>query len=234
MDERQRIARLKQQFEHLPPVRVGIGDDAAVLDLPAGELVWTVDCAVEGTHFTRDLLSMHTLGWRSLMAAASDVAAMGAEPLAVLSALQLPPDLRDQQLEQINDGLQAAARAIGTSVAGGNLSSGPCLSITLSVAGTPLRNAVLRSGARPGDTLRLSGPCGVAALGLRALQRAEQAPLASDLEHAVERWRRPRARFDLAPHLAAKASAKSSMQALTMLIVDSSASAKTAVEPVRA
>ena len=71
---------------------MGIGDDAAVLEVAAAgtRLVWTVDEQVEGTHFRRELLAWRDVGWRSFMAAASDVAAMGAAPWCALAALVLP------------------------------------------------------------------------------------------------------------------------------------------------
>src|SRR5271170_2376015 len=74
-------------------VVLGIGDDAAVLDArPGRRLVWTVDTQVEGVHFRRDWLSAGEIGWRAFVAAASDLAAMGAEPWCALSALVLPKD----------------------------------------------------------------------------------------------------------------------------------------------
>ena len=90
----------------------------------AARLVWTVDEQVEGTHFRRDLVSWHDVGWRSFMAAASDVAAMGAEPWCALSALVVPDDVDDAALEQLARGQQAAAHAVGAPVVGGNLARG--------------------------------------------------------------------------------------------------------------
>ena len=98
--ERARVARLALRFAPAPAgVEVGIGDDAAVLASHAGRaLVWTVDTAVEGVHFRRAWLTLVDLGWRSFMAAASDLAAMGATPRGALSSLILPADLGDDAL----------------------------------------------------------------------------------------------------------------------------------------
>src|SRR5579883_2902466 len=99
MDEEGRIALLSRLLGAAPGgagIEVGIGDDAAVLVPGAvgGErLVWTIDEQVEGTHFRRELLSWRDVGWRSFMAAASDVAAMGARPWCALGAMVLPEDL---------------------------------------------------------------------------------------------------------------------------------------------
>jgi thiamine-monophosphate kinase len=171
-------------------VEVGIGDDAAVLaGAPANtKLVWTIDEQVEGTHFRRDLLSMRDVGWRSLMAAASDVAAMGARPWCVLAALSLPEDVGDEALAAIAGGQAEAAHALGAPVVGGNLARGPVLSIATTVLGCAER-PVLRAGARPGDVLWLAGSVGLAAAGLRALERAKGDD--DRLAVAVAAWRTP-------------------------------------------
>src|SRR5580700_2961585 len=91
-----------------PGVRTGIGDDAAILDSPGGRIVWTIDEQVEGVHFRRDLLRWRDIGWRSFMAAASDVAAMGATPWCTLTSLVLPQDVDDTALAEIARGQREA------------------------------------------------------------------------------------------------------------------------------
>ena len=171
-------------------IEVGIGDDAAVLALSGRRLVWTIDEQVEGTHFRRDLLSWRDMGWRSFMAAASDVAAMGAEPWCALAALVLPDDVDDAALEQVAQGQAAAAQAVGAPVVGGNLARGPALSIATTLLGICPR-AILRGGALPGDGLWLAGRLGLAAAGLRALLAGKEAT--ASLAAAVLAWRAPRA-----------------------------------------
>jgi thiamine-monophosphate kinase len=179
-------------------IEVGIGDDAAVLALPAAggdhdvgrRLVWTVDEQVEGTHFRRDLVSWRDIGWRSFMAAASDVAAMGADPWCALSALVVPDGVDDAALEELAQGQQAATQAVGAPVVGGNLARGPVLSIATTLLGT-CRRAVLRGGAMPGDGLWMAGRVGLAAAGLRALLTGKGGM--ASLETAVLAWRTPRA-----------------------------------------
>jgi thiamine-monophosphate kinase len=192
VDERARIDMLARLLAASGPgVEIGIGDDAAVLAVPgARRLVWTIDEQVEGVHFRRDLLSWHDVGWRSFMAAASDVAAMGAEPWCALAALVLPADVGDEALEELARGQRDAAVAIGAPIVGGNLSRGPALSIATTVLGTCER-ATARAGARPGDGVWLAGRVGLAAAGLRALERGH----ADDprLSPAVLAWRAPRA-----------------------------------------
>jgi thiamine-monophosphate kinase len=172
-------------------VERGIGDDAAVLTAPGtGKLVWTIDEQVEGVHFRRGWLEGTDIGWRSMMAAASDLAAMGAEPWCALAALVLPADVDDAALEAIAGGQRDAAAAIGAAVVGGNLSRGPALSIATTFLGRCER-AVERGGARPGDGLWAAGAIGLAAAGLGALERG----IAGDprVAEAVEAWRRPKA-----------------------------------------
>jgi thiamine-monophosphate kinase len=190
MNEDERVALLSEIFaRHDARVIVGIGDDAAVLE---GGLVWTVDAQVDGVHFRRAWLSWDDVGWRSFMAAASDLAAMGAEPVAALSALVLPPDVDDEALAALARGQRAASDAIDLPIAGGNLSRGTELSITTTAIGRASA-PVLRAGARAGDGIFVAGAVGLAGAGLAALAsgRVQDARVAA----ALEAWRRPRARI---------------------------------------
>ena len=204
MSEDLRIRNLTDVFgqaDRLPSVRVGIGDDAAVVGELGGVLtVLTVDTHVEDVHFRRSWLSFRDLGYRSFMAAASDVAAMGAVPTFALSSLILPADLTDDELSQLAHGQADAARDLGAVVVGGNLARGP-LSITTTVLGRlephqgasgALAAPLPRSGAKEGDLLLLGGPVGLAAAGLAALMNNVQ-----NAHDEISAWRRPRARVDL-------------------------------------
>ncbi len=196
MSEDDRVRKLAEALAQAPlraDVRVGIGDDAAVV---SDGIVLTVDTHVEDVHFKRAWLSFEALGYRSFMAAASDVAAMGARPTFALSSLILPEQMTDAEVLAIGRGQAAAARELGAAVVGGNLSRGP-LSITTTVLGQATRS-LLRSSAQPGDLLLLGGPIGLAAAGLSVLMRGGAADL--DLTDA---WRVPRARVELGAALVA-------------------------------
>ena len=190
----------------IPGLTLGIGDDAAVLSPVAESLVWTVDAAVEGVHFRFDLLGPRAVGYRATMAAASDLGAMGARPLGLLSSLILPPTFEDEALFELARGQREAAEALGTAVVGGNLARGPSVSITttaLGAASTPLT----RSGARAGDELWLCGAVGLAAAGLALLLEGRREPLTPAEGLALESFLRPRARIPEGLELAEKASA---------------------------
>lgn len=197
MNEFERIRRLRALFGEPPDgVSLGIGDDAAVLDVPAGrKLVWTIDDCVEDVHFSRRIASWWDVGYRSLMAAASDVAAMAAEPLGVLSALGLPKDLSDEAVDGIAQGQDAAARAIGTAVIGGNLSAASIVTVTTTVLGHTSR-APRRDGANAGDVVAVCGAVGLAAAGLRLLLDSPSTDSFTEAQWAaVEAWRHPMARI---------------------------------------
>jgi thiamine-monophosphate kinase len=150
-------------------VVLGIGDDAAVLRLPAAAaLVLTTDALVEGVHFLPGAPA-RSLGHRALAVNLSDIAAMGANPCWALLALNLPA-LDARWLEEFAAGFGALARAHGVALVGGNLSGG-ALSITVQLAGVlPVGEGLRRDGARAGDDLYVSGSVGDAAAGLKWLQ----------------------------------------------------------------
>ncbi len=154
---------------------LGIGDDAAILDPPAGEhLLLTTDSLVEGVHFARRWMPPRFLGRKAVAASASDIAAMGGEPLAVLLSLGVPPEIEVEALWQLVEGVHERARELGMNLVGGNLalSPGGILIVDVTVAGATVRKRALRrSGARPGNGIYLSGRIGAASTGLKLLER---------------------------------------------------------------
>lgn len=203
--EHQRIARIRALLARpsAAHVQVGIGDDCAVLAQAAGPRVWTIDAAVEGVHFRRDRMALADIGFRAFMAAASDLAAMGAKATAALSALILPATLSDDELEALISGIARASDACACPVVGGNLARGNELSLTTTVLGEPHTRVLLRSGARAGDGLFVTGPLGGAALGMHALFADRREP---DFEPYLRAFLAPRARLDLSQDLGCLAS----------------------------
>ncbi len=160
----------------LPPgerTLVGIGDDAAVLAVPDGRVVATTDFLLEGRHFRRDWSSAADVGHKAAARSLADLAAMGAEPSALLVALAAPADLPVSWARELAQGLAAeCARAsrCGASVIGGDTARAD--SVILAVTGLgdlAGRAPVLRSGAAPGDLVAVAGLLGHAAAGLALL-----------------------------------------------------------------
>ena len=150
----------------------GPGDDAAVLPRRGGETCVTVDAVVEGVHFRRASSRLEDVGHKALAVNLSDLAAMGARPLWALVALGVPRGFRLADARRLGAGFGALARATGTEVVGGNVTRAPGLSLTVTVGGeVPPGRALLRSGARPGDRVWVSGVLGDARLGLALLEK---------------------------------------------------------------
>lgn len=152
---------------------VGVGDDGAVVrPSPGTELVVSTDMLVSGTHFLPDA-NPDDLGWKTLAVNVSDMAAMGATPRWALLAAALPA-ATESWIERFARGFFACADAFGIDVIGGDTTRGPrnfCVTIFGEV---PVGRALLRSGARPGDEIWVSGNPGRAALGLAHLQGRAQ------------------------------------------------------------
>lgn len=203
-NEQERIALLRAHLGAVVPgILVGIGDDATVLAGDPRSLVWTVDAQIDGTHFRTDWASWEDIGWRSYMAAASDLAAMGAQPYAALSALALAPSVTDEDLDAFARGQAMAAAKVGAPVVGGNLARASETSVTTTLLGR-VTKPMLRAGARPGDGVWLAGAVGMAAAGLEALQKSMQSASIAAFVHA---WRRPEARIAEGIRASAHASA---------------------------
>ncbi len=153
-------------------VKLGIGDDAAVLEVPAGQhLVAATDTLNAGTHFPFDT-SPHDIAYKCLAVNLSDMAAMGAVPRWALLSLSLP-DANPEWVRSFTEGFQSLALAHGVALVGGDTTSGP-LSVSLTALGLvePGRQ-LMRSGANPGDLLVVSGTIGGAARVLELLQAGD-------------------------------------------------------------
>jgi len=174
----------------LPPgVEVGPGDDAAVL---SGGWVISTDMSVEDVHFRRGWLTDEEIGYRATSAALSDLAAMGAEPVAVLVSMAAPRGAR-VDVAAAQAGVRAAAAAVGAAVIGGDLSRSPGpLFVDVVVLGRTDR-PVSRAGARPGDEVWVSGTLGTGAAALRVWDAGGVPP-----EPLRERFARPMPRTALA------------------------------------
>lgn len=174
--------------------RLGIGDDCALLgDVPAGEcLAVSTDMLVAGRHFFDDV-DPAALGWKSLAVNLSDLAAMGARPMAFTLALALPA-IDDRWLSAFAEGLLALAAGHGCELVGGDTTRGP-LTISITVFGSvPPARALRRDAGRPGDDIWVSGPLGAAAWAVARRQAGEPLPVGHP---ALARLDRPQPRVTL-------------------------------------
>ena len=158
-------------------VRTGIGDDCAVLGSVAGrDFLVTTDFSLEGIHFRRDWHSADSIGHRCLTRGLSDIAAMGGEPMAAFLSLAVPPEVPQSWVRGFARGLLRLADRYGVSLAGGDTAESPkgILADIMVVGSVPAGRAALRSGARPGDRIYVSGELGGSAAAIKQMRSAKK------------------------------------------------------------
>ncbi len=199
MGEFELLAKLRERLpKDGPQVKLGSGDDAAVT-VPGGATATSVDAIIEGVHFRRGESDLRTVGRKALATALSDLAAMGAEAGEAYVVLGAPADLSEQDHLALLDGLLELGAETGTTLAGGDVTRAPALTLAVTVVGhaATAEGFVTRAGAEPGDLLVLTGEIGGAAAGRLLLEHA-------DLEAAVPEATAARLRdrqLDPAPRL---------------------------------
>jgi thiamine-monophosphate kinase len=152
-------------------ILVGIGDDAAVIKTKKGLQVLTTDCIVEGDHFSRKWFTPKQIGMKSIEINVSDVAAMGGIPKYVLVSLCLPQALDVDFVEEMYKGMWASCDKYGIEIIGGNMTHSDQIVISITLTGeVDEKNLSLRSGAKPGDLIFVSGHLGNGRAGLRLFQ----------------------------------------------------------------
>ena len=173
-----------------------IGDDAAVLQVPAGEkLVVSTDTSLEGVHFRRDWLNHFEIGYRATAASLSDLAAMGARPLGLVIALTLPKADREDA-RPIATGIREGASAVLCPIVGGDLTAGETLALTITALGSVAR-PLSRAGAKPGQRVYVTGQLGGPAEALKAWNAGKEPS-----ERDRDRFAHPIPRIDAAIGLA--------------------------------
>jgi thiamine-monophosphate kinase len=177
------IDRLIQLLPPPEPGSVGIGDDSAAVKAPTGWLLLAADTVVAGVHADLNLSGLDDLGWKAMAVNVSDIAAMGGRPLHALVTVAGPPDT---DLDLLYRGVAEASRTYSCPVVGGDLANSTALVVTVAITGTMDGDPVLRSGAKVGDGIYLTGPVGLSAAGLRQLRAGR-----TEITAAVSAHRRP-------------------------------------------
>ncbi|MDO8751113.1 MAG: thiamine-phosphate kinase [Dehalococcoidia bacterium] len=180
------------------PLVIGIGDDAAAWRIAAWRMndaieLSTTDTVVDGVHFTRETTPWHDLGWKVMVANLSDIAAMGGVPLYALVTLGLPEDTPVADIELLYQGMIECCREYGAAIAGGDVVRSPVAFVSVTLNGVHHGQPMLRSAAKVGDLLAVTGFLGSSRGGLELLIRHPTV----DSEAAIylcQAHRRPRPR----------------------------------------
>lgn len=205
MSELALIERIASRTTLRPGTALGIGDDAAILDL-GGTAVVTHDMLVEGVHFRRETSDAVDLGARAVAVNLSDLAAMGVEPVAVVVGLGLPPGYADAGLaDALSAGIEEMASAHAVTVAGGDVTAAAILIIGITAIGRPYPGVqpVRRSGGHEGDVLCVTGRLGASAAGLALLEDPLLQPRAPRRDALIRAHLRPAPRIAAGRALAA-------------------------------
>lgn len=183
---------IRRMLERWGSLAVGIGDDAAIMDLPRGDrLVVSVDSTIEYRHFRPGWLTAREIAYRAVAAALSDLAAMAARPIGILIALAVPQQWR-ASLDDLADGIADAARVADTVIRGGNITDAAELSITTTVLGAAF-HPLTRDASRPGDLVYVTGTLGSPAAAVAKLTDGKSPDAHRDrFAHPVPRLREAR------------------------------------------
>ncbi|WP_030910654.1 thiamine-phosphate kinase [Streptomyces sp. NRRL F-5126] len=189
------IDRLTSRLTTTPAVRLGPGDDAAVVAAPDRRVVASTDLLLEGRHFRRDWSTAYDVGRKSAAQNLADIAAMGAVPTALLLGLVVPAQLPVTWAAELMDGIRDESQVAGAAVVGGDVVRGDSITVAITALGD-LRGhePVTRSGAHPGDIVAYTGWLGWSAAGHAVLSRGFRSPRAF-----VEAHRRPEPPYHAGP-----------------------------------
>lgn len=197
------IARINAGRAQGPAVRLGPGDDAAVLTAARGQYLVSTDMLVEDRHFRLDWSSAQDIGRKAIAQNAADIYAMGAEPVGYVVGLALPERTPVEFVTALADGFWAEAARAGGSIAGGDIVRGPQLVISVTVFGDPLgAHPITRAGATVGATVAIAGRPGWSAAGFALLTSgypgvSEHGGAEPEAAAAVAAHRAPRPPYDL-------------------------------------
>ena len=195
------IEFIAETFGSNSSIQVGIGDDCAVIQSPSHLHVVTADAMIETVHFSRETMSATQIGRKLVAVNVSDIAAMGARPAYGMLTMCLPENLTIQWIKELISGVASEADHYGFSIAGGDLCASPApVSLNLTLSGTLVGSKpILRSTARPGDGLYVTGTLGTSAYGFRLLSSGQDD---NDASQSIAKHRVPETQLENARVLA--------------------------------
>jgi thiamine-monophosphate kinase len=197
------IGRIRERFP-APEGVTGIGDDCAVIPQRDGrDTLVSTDMLIEGTHFLRDDIPPYRLGWKSAAVNVSDIAAMGGTPTATFLSVALPPGLEAGWTDEFLRGFADLSKRFGVALLGGDTTASPdriCINVAV-LGECPAGTAHLRSAARPGDLVCVTGMLGDSAAGLKAILGGVERD--ADIQALIERHYLPLPRVTEGLRLAA-------------------------------
>lgn len=210
-DEFGLIARLSSlgdsiEVQNRDSVLTGIGDDTAVVETPAGQMLLTTDAIVDGVHFRSVDERWYDIGWKCAVSNLSDIAAMGGTPDHALVTLGVPPGASEHTYIEFYSSMNEAFKKFGGQVVGGDVVSSPTMFVNIALTGHPSTgpsgeaNWLQRSEAKLGDLVCVTGPLGSSAGGLEVLLNGDTNPSGQIL---VDRHYRPAPRIELGKKLVA-------------------------------
>ena len=175
---------------------IGIGDDCAVMPAGEGELLFSTDLLMEGVHFLRNESSPEDVGWKAAAVNLSDIAAMGGTPVATFLSIALPKEAQGEWAERFIEGYTDISRRYGVPLLGGDTTSSlRDIAVNVGVLGRcPSGKRLMRTGAKVGETIYVTGPLGDSAGGLQAILKGIDRTEETDV--LIGRHKRPVPRID--------------------------------------
>jgi thiamine-monophosphate kinase len=176
---------------------LGIGDDAAVVNVENSKLLITTDTLVENVHFIHDYMPWRNLGWKSMAVNLSDIAAMGGKPSFAVVTLGLHLETHVENIEELYRGILSASSSYDCIIIGGDIVKSPTTFVTIAMTGFAENGIMQRNNAKPGDLVAVTGFLGCSAAGLQILKSDRDIHSIINIEHFTKSHLTPLPRLDI-------------------------------------